>query len=237
MVGYSRLGLFNLTTSGGLASYANISLYAQMSAFYRPIVPVVVRSSQWAALLVLSVRPSASLSVRSSVLYELPTQKHKSVEKPKLVWTGTFPGAGVSGGPIFRWKGHRSRSPDVRNLQELTHVWRKCWLDTPGPVQCAGTLVCSGQWSDGRIHIGTRRGDIILVLKITAENSDEMLRWAAITCCFTASLIGCLFSAACEFVCLQSDYYCWETGLQESSFFSSCCWYVEFFAWGVIAVS
>jgi len=41
----------------------------------------------------------------------------KNVEKSKLVQT--FPRAGVSGVPMFRWKGQRSRSSDVKNHIKL----------------------------------------------------------------------------------------------------------------------
>jgi len=52
-----------------------------------------------------------------SVPYGLTTLKQKGVEESKLGWT--FFRAQVSGMPIFRWKGQRSRSLDVKNHRKL----------------------------------------------------------------------------------------------------------------------
>ena len=82
--------------------------------------------------------PSVCLSVC------LVTRKQKNLEKSKLAYT--FPRARVSRVPIFRWKGQRSRSPDVHNRSMFTYGRRRhrrirCRLQTR-PTPLLGLIYC-----------------------------------------------------------------------------------------------
>lgn len=60
-------------------------------------------------------------SIRRFVSFvQLLTLEEKDIERPKLV--RKFPRAGLTSVPIFGLKGQRSRSPDVKNLQKMTHL-------------------------------------------------------------------------------------------------------------------
>jgi len=118
-------------------------------------------------LRVLPVRLSVRLFVSPSVCpVRARNSKIKNVEKSKLVQT--FPTARVSGVLIFSWKWQRSRSPDVKNLMKLPHIWRTCLLTGGGTsvggsgtdckpgITIAGPNLLStpetlGNWTDGRI--------------------------------------------------------------------------------------
>jgi len=69
-------------------------------------------------------------SIYLTVPCGLVTRKQKkNVKKSKFVYT--LPRARASGAPVFSWKVQRPRSPDVKNLEKLPHIWRRIkrrWL-------------------------------------------------------------------------------------------------------------
>jgi len=78
-------------------------------------------------------------SVRPSFCpHGLLTRQRKSIEEPNLV--GAFTRTGVMGVAVFSWIGQRSRSPDVKSLQNMRLVQRTCLPTTGGPRAAVRTL-------------------------------------------------------------------------------------------------
>jgi len=126
-------------------------------------------------------RPSVRLSVCP---VRGPNSKTKETyRKIKMTWT--FPRARVSGVKIFRWKGQRSRSQDVKNLCLFTHCWvisvqkyRSVEFTTYRPKSMS-RLVLSFTRQPSPIYwlltITAAGGDIELVAKSTVDawSTDE----------------------------------------------------------------